>query len=182
MASAKATLEIEPVHGIEARIHLVRGQKIMFAADLAELYQVPVKALNQAVKRNVARFPEDFMFQLTWDEAEMFDAGSRSQTVTLNRGENLKYLPFAFTEHGIAMLASVLRSERAAQVNILIVRAFVKLREMLATHKELAERIETLERRYSSHDQEIQAIFEAIKKLLEPPAAPVHRRRIGFAN
>jgi len=156
----------------------------MLDRDLAKLYGVTTKVLNQAVKRNIKRFPEDFMFQLSWKEAESL----RSQFVTLNkpgseaskRGKHIKYLPYAFTEHGVAMLSSVLNSERAIQVNILIMRAFTKLREILLTHKELAEKMEALEKKYSEHDQTIKEIFQAIKQLLEPPPLK-EKRTIGFS-
>ena len=161
---------------IERRIHLARGCKIMLDADLAALYQVPTKALNQAVKRNLDRFPEDFMFQLTRDEA----AALRSQIVTLDkgRGRHVKYEPLAVTEQGVAMLSSVLKSQRAAQVNVAIMRAFVRLREVMATHKDLARKIETLEHKYADHDKEIQVIFRAIKRLLEPPVR--RKAKFGF--
>lgn len=160
---------------IATRIIELREKKVMLDQDLAKLYGVQAKVLNQAVKRNIKRFPGDFMFQLSWKEAE----SSRSQIVTLKQGGNIKYLPYAFTEHGIAMLSSVLNSERAIQVNILIMRAFTKLREILLTHKELAVKIEALENKYTEHDQTIREIFEAIKKLLELP--PVNQKPpIGF--
>jgi phage regulator Rha-like protein len=147
----------------------------MLDRDLAKLYGVKVKALNQAVKRNLKRFPEDFMYRLTWQEA----ADSRSQFVTLKQGQNIKYLPYVFTQEGVAMLSSVLKSERAIQVNIMIMRAFIKLRELLLTHKDLAVKLEALEKKYAEHDEKIQAIFNAIKQLLEPlPERP--KPRIGF--
>ncbi|MCX5701589.1 MAG: ORF6N domain-containing protein [Candidatus Omnitrophica bacterium] len=162
----------------------LRGRKVMLDRDLAKLYGVAAKVLNQAVKRNIKRFPSDFMFQLSWEEIESSRShfatlNSRSQFVTLKQGLNIKYLPYAFTEQGVAMLSSVLNSERAIQVNILIMRAFTKLREILFTHKELAEKIDNLEKKYAAHDETIKAIFEAIKKLLEPsPEEP--KKRIGF--
>jgi len=171
------------VEVIATRILELRGKKVILDRDLAKLYGVPAKALNQAVKRNIKRFPDDFMFQLSWEEVESL----RSQFVTLKttkpevpkRGKHIKYLPHAFTEHGVAMLSSVLNSERAIQVNILIMRAFTKLREILLTHKELAAKIEALEKKYVEHDETIREIFEAIKRLLEPP--PVKERKIiGF--
>jgi phage regulator Rha-like protein len=134
----------EAVPLIENRILLVRGQKVMLDTELAELYGVPTGRLNEAVKRNRVRFPEDFMFQLTRQEARELEA-LRSQNATLKRGQRRKYAPFVFTEHGIAMLSSVLNSERAIVVNIAIVRTFVRLRQMLATHEELAQRLELLE-------------------------------------
>ena len=150
----------------------------MLSTYLAKLYCVEVRTLIQAVKRNRERFPEDFMFQLTKEELE----SSRSQIVILNdikRGENIKYLPYAFTEQGVAMLSSVLRSKRAAQVNIAIMRAFVRLREVLSTHKELAHKLAELEHKTEKHDTEIQAIFEAIRQLMAPPPEK-SKRRIGF--
>jgi hypothetical protein len=165
-----------PVELIERRIYFIRGQKVMLDSDLAELYQVPTFRLNEAVKRNLDRFPKDFMFQLSKDELTNW----RSQIAMSNPGVKmgLRRPPYAFTEQGVAMLSSVLNSDRAIQVNIAIMRAFVKLREIMATHKDLAHKIEALERKYGEHDQEIQVIFKAIKKLLEPPTKPT--RRIGF--
>jgi hypothetical protein len=163
---------------IERRIHLIRGQKVMLDSDLAALYQVETRALNQAVKRNQARFPEDFMFQLTKEEFDNW----KSQIVISNPSAkmSLRQPPYAFTELGVAMLSSVLNSDRAIVVNIAIIRAFVKLREVMATHKDLAHKVEALER---MHNEEIQVIFKAIfnviKQLLEPlPQRP--RRRTGF--
>jgi hypothetical protein len=154
------------------KIFEIRGKKVMLDRDLAQLYGVPVKVFNQAVKRNIKRFPEDFMYQLTWQEAVNLrslpvTSGSRSQIVTLKQGQNIKYLPYVFTEQGVAMLSSVLNSERAIQVNIMIMRAFVALKELLLTHKDLAEKIEELEKKYSSHDKKIKVVFEAIKQLVE---------------
>jgi hypothetical protein len=167
-----------PAELIERRIYFLRGRKVLLDSDLAALYQVPTKALNQAVKRNLDRFPEDFMFQLNKDEFQHW----RSQTVTSNPAAkmSLRKSPFAFTEQGVAMLSSVLKSKRAVQVNIVIMRAFVKLREVMATHKDLANKIEALERKYRAHDEELQVVFKTIKKLLEPP--PARRRPIGFGK
>lgn len=164
-----------PVELIERRIYLIRDHKVMLDRDLAELYQVRTIALRQQVKRNAKRFPPDFMFQLTTEEAEALV----SQNVIPSRRSFGGSLPFAFTEQGVAMLSSVLKSERALEVNVAIMRAFVKLREVMATHKELAQKIEALERKYKHHDDEIRVVFEAIKKLLEPRPAP-GKRRIGF--
>lgn len=164
-----------PVELIERRIRLIRGHKVMLDRCLAELYQVRAIALRQQVKRNAKRFPPDFMFQLTAQEAEALV----SQNVIPSRRSFGGSLPFAFTEQGVAMLSSVLKSERAIEVNVAIMRAFVKLREVMATHKELALKIEALERKYKYHDDEIRVIFEAIKKLLEPQPTP-GKRRIGF--
>lgn len=148
----------------------------MLDVDLAVLYAVTVKALNQAVRRNLSRFPEDFMFQLSWAEAER----SRSQIVTLKtvpaRGANIKYRPYAFTEQGVAMLSSVLRSETAVQVNVEIMRTFVRLRGLIAQSNELARRLDDLESRY---DRQFKVVFDAIRQLMSPPpTAP--KRRIGF--
>lgn len=149
----------------------------MLDRDLADLYGVETRTLVQAVKRNLDRFPDDFLFQLDWDEVEQL---SRSQIVILKRGHNIKFRPYAFTEQGVAMLSSVLRSKRAAQVNIAIMRAFVRLREILASHKDLAHRLDELEKKVGHQDEKIQAVFEAIRQLMTPPPA-AKRRRIGFA-
>lgn len=170
------------VEVIATRILGIRGKKVMLDRDLAKLYGVAAKVLNQVVKRNIRRFPSDFMFQLSWEETESL----RSQIVTLDnttteiskRGKHIKYLPYVFTEQGVAMLSSVLNSERAIEVNILIMRAFTKLREILLTHKELAAKIDALEKKYAEHDQTIKGIFEAIKQLLEPPVK--EKKIIGF--
>jgi len=171
---------IIPVERIERLIFLIRGQKVMLDRDLATLYEVPTKVLNQAVKRNRERFPEDFMLQLTHQEAkswwiEVMDARLRSQIVTLKRGQHMKYHPYAFTEHGILMLSSVLNSERAIQVNIAIMRAFVRLRKILASNAELARKLEALEKRY---DAQFKVVFDAIRQLVTQPEAP--RKKIGF--
>lgn len=160
---------------IATRIIEIRGKKVMLDRDLARLYGVPVKVLNQAVKRNIRRFPADFMFQLTKTE--------KDKVVTIcDHLRALKFsyqFPYAFTEQGVAMLSSVLNSERAIQVNILIMRAFTKLKEILLTHKELSAKIDVLERKYAEHDQTIKEIFAAIKRLLEPPPAKP-KPQIGF--
>ncbi len=165
-----------PIEQIERKILLIRSHKVMLDSDLAWLYGVETRSLNQAVRRNQDRFPVDFMFQLTTDEAEAV----RSQFVILKmgRGKHRKYLPYAFTEQGVAMLSSVLRSSRAVQVNIAIMRAFVKLREMVAAHKELAGKLAELERKVASHDTHIQSLFDAIRRLMEP--AKPKPGRIGF--
>ncbi len=166
--------EIVPVETIERWIVLLRGQKVLLDADLAELYGVTTKALNQAVKRNRSRFPKDFMFRLTQTEAKELN---RSQTVTgSQKHRDPRYPPFAFTEQGVAMLSSVLRSERAVQVNIIIMRTFVRLREILATHKDLARKIDELEKKC---DAQFQVVFDAIRQLMTPPQA-TKKRRIGF--
>ena len=162
-----------PVDRIEKAILLIRGQKVMLDADLAALYGVETRVLVQAVKRNIERFPEDFMFQLSKEEADFL----RSQIVTLKkgRGQYSKYLPYAFTEQGVAMLSSVLRSQRTIQVNIEIMRAFIRLRRMLASHVELARKLDALEKKY---DAQFKQVFEAIRQLMTPPEPK--RRPIGF--
>lgn len=165
-----------PVELIAAKIFEIRGKKVMLDKDLAVLYGVPTKRLNEQVRRNIRRFPEDFMFQLSWEELD-----SRSQFATMKRGKNIKYLPCVFTEQGVAMLSSVLNSERAIQVNILIMRAFTRLKELLLTHKELALKIEKLESKYVEHDDKIQAIFDAIKQLLQPQLVE-DKKVIGFGK
>ena len=166
------TDSIVPAELIERKIYLIRNKKVMLDSDLAELYDVETKVLNQAVKRNIARFPEDFMFQLNKEEALEL---SRSQIVTLKRGQNIKYLPHVFTENGVAMLSSVLNSERAIQVNIQIMRTFTKIREMLSSHKDLRHKIEEMEKKY---DSQFKIVFNAIKELMTPPEKQV--RKIGF--
>lgn len=155
------------------KIYLIRNQKVMLDSDLAELYDVTTGNLNKAVKRNVNRFPEDFMFQLTKEEFEnlIFQNGTSSW------GGRRK-LPFVFTEQGVAMLSSVLNSERAIEVNIRIIRIFTKLREMLLTQKDILLKLEQIEKKITGHDEDIQMIFSALKQLLNPPAEP--RRKIGF--
>ncbi|MBI2313471.1 MAG: ORF6N domain-containing protein [Betaproteobacteria bacterium] len=161
---------------IARRILFIRGQRVMLDADLAELYGVPTKRFNEQVRRNIARFPEDFMFQLTIEE----HAALRSQIATLKtgRGQHRKYLPHAFTEHGAIMAAAVLNSPRAVEVSVFVVRAFVQLREMLATHKELAAKLEELERKVSSHGQAIADLINAIRQLMRAPESS--GRSIGF--
>ena len=182
---------IMPIGQIERAILLVRGEKVILDADLAALYGVQVRALNQAVKRNRERFPEDFMFQLTSAEArdsrsqfvilngESTGKASRSQSVTLKRGGNIKYAPYVFTEHGAIMAAAVLNSPRAVQVSVYVVRAFVRLRQMLSQNKALAGKLADLERKVGDHDQQIVALIQAIRKLMAPPPEPP-RTRIGF--
>jgi len=160
---------------VAAKILEIRGKKVMLDRDLAKMYGVPVRSLNQAVKRNLRRFPGDFMYQLTKQEV----INLKSQIVTSSWG-GVRKLPFVFTEQGVAMLSGVLNSERAIEVNIMIMRAFTKLRELLLTHKDLAIKLKALERKYASHDQKIKLIFEAIKRLLEPPDKIKTRPRIGF--
>jgi hypothetical protein len=160
-----------PSERIERRIYLIRGRKVMLSTDLAVLYEVEPRSLVQAVKRNLIRFPPDFMFKLTTKEA----TASRSQIVTLKRGHNVKHPPYAFTEEGVAMLASVLRSKKAALVNIEILRVFVKLRHLLASHQDLARKLGGLERKC---DHRFSLVFDVLGKLMAPPEKP--RPRIGF--
>jgi hypothetical protein len=164
-----------PAELVERKIHLIRGQKVMLDRDLADLYQVLTKNLNRAVSRNRDRFPGDFMFQLTPDEAESL----RFQSGTSNAGRGgRRYLPYAFTEHGVAMLSSVLNSKRAVQMNIVIIRAFVRLREILASNRELARRLDQVEDSLKRHGSVIGVVVDEIKKLKQSPATT--KRRIGF--
>ena len=157
---------------IQRKIYFLRGKKIMLDSDLAILYGVPTEVLNQAVKRNKRRFPGGFVFQLSQQEV----ADLRSQFVISKKGRGgRRYAPYAFTEHGVAMLSSVLKSERAIQVNIRIIEAFIKLREMLMSYKDLREKIAAMEKRY---DGQFVVVFKAIKQLLEP--SPKSKKRIGF--
>lgn len=160
--------------GIESRIYLLRGQKVMFDADLAELYGVTTGNLNKAVQRNRDRFPDDFMFQLTKPEVDalIFQIG-----ISKGRGGR-RFFPYAFTQEGIAMLSGVLRSERAIAVNIEIMRAFVRLRNFLTSQGELSRKLSRLQRKVGSHDEEIQAIFQVLKRLMTAPRK--RRREIGF--
>lgn len=164
---------IIPIERIEQRILYLRGQKVLLDRDLAVLYGVETRVLNQAVKRNADRFPKDFVFTLSREEI-----GKISQIVTSFSGLKFSKQVTAFTEQGVAMLSSVLNSERAVKVNIAIMRAFVKLREMLDTNRELARRFAELEKRVGKHDEKIDAILEAIRQLMAPPEKP--RREIGF--
>lgn len=155
---------------IESRIHLVRGMKVMLDSDLAELYEVETRILNQSIQRNRIRFPDDFMFQLTADEAELL----RSQIVISNKGRGgRRYLPFVFTENGVAMLSSVLNSDRAILVNIQIMRAFTRIRNLVADNADLRKAIQQIERRLNTHDQQIQVAFAALKGLLQAKAPEV---------
>lgn len=164
---------VVPVERIEKTILVLRGVKVMLDSDLSKLYGVQTRVLNQAVRRNKSRFPADFMFQLNQKEA----IALRSQFVILKsgRGQHRKYRPYAFTEQGVAMLSSVLNSDRAVHVNIEIMRAFVRLREMIASNKDFTRRLDELEKKY---DRQFKIVFDAIRELMTPPATP--RRRIGF--
>lgn len=159
-----------PIEVVERKILLIRGQKVILDVDLAELYGVTTKVFNQAVKRNTDRFPKDFMFQLTSGEA----LSMRSQFVTASK-RNIRYRPHAFTEHGIIMAASILNSQRAIDASVFVVRAFIKLREMIASHKDLARKLNDLEKKY---DGQFQVVFEAIRQILEVEEKP--KKKIGF--
>jgi hypothetical protein len=169
IATSKAAI---PPELIERRIFLIRGQKVMLDADLAELYEVPTKSLNLGVKRNQSRFPKDSMFRLPREEAEALRF--RFETSKQGRGGR-RYLPYAFTEQGVAMLSSVLRSERTVQVNIAIMRAFVRLRAILSSHEELARKLDEMEKKY---DTQFKVVFDAIRQMMAP--AEKGRPRIGF--
>ena len=159
---------------VEHKILLIRGQRVMLDVDLALLYGIPTKALNQAVKRNEGRFPLDFMFQLTREE--------KTEVVTIcDHLRNIRFastLPYAFTEHGAIMLASALNSPRAVEMSVYVVRAFVRFRHVLARHRGLMEKLMELEKRVETHDQKIRGLFDAIREYMAPPRAP--QRRIGF--
>jgi len=170
------THSLIPAERIEECILLVRGQKVMLDRDLAALYGVKPIALRQQVKRNIDRFPSDFMFQLSDEEAELLV----SQNVIPSRRSLGGFLPYVFTQEGVAMLSSVLRSRRAVHVNIEIMRVFVRLRRILASHKALARRLDQLESKYAAHDEQLAAVFEAIRRLMEPPPEPEKKGRIGF--
>ena len=165
--------EILPIERVENRIFLIRGQKVMLDFHLADLYGVETGQLKRQVKRNNKRFPEDFMFLLSKEEDDIL----RCQIGISNRGGR-RYLPYAFTEQGVAMLSSVLKSERAIDVNILIMRAFIKIKQALATHKEVSRKLYELEQRLDKHDTQIFAILDAIRKMVEPEARPA--KKIGF--
>ncbi len=184
---------------IHGRIVLVRGQKVMLDRDLAELYGVEVKRLKEQVRRNMQRFPEDFMFELSLDEDRSLrsqfatlkpgsggesigpEGVSRSQIVTLKQGEHGKYAPFAFTEHGILMLANVLRSERAIAVSIHIIRVFARMREAISSQQEVLRKIDRLEEKVIGHDADLQEVFRSLKQLLSPTPGGA-RTRIGYKH
>ena len=184
-------MKLTEIEKIENKIYFIRGHKVMTDSDLAEIYQVETRVLNQAVKRNIERFPEDFMFQLNEREFETLrsqfvrnstntDVNSSQIVMSSRKHRGAKYLPYVFTEHGAVMLASMLNSSVAVQASIQVVRAFVKLREIISTHKELAAKFELLENKFDKHDKEIQVLFQAIRKLMKPPNPP--RKKIGFKN
>ncbi len=164
---------IVPIEVIEQKILLINGQKMMLDTDLAALYGVTTKRLNEQVRRNLKRFPRDFMYQLSQEEFESLR--SHFATIKTGRGKHRKYLPYAFTEQGIAMLSSVLNSDRAIEVNIQIMRTFVKLREMMSSHKDLTKKLNELEKKY---DGQFQIVFEAIRQIIEVEDKP--KRKIGY--
>jgi len=168
-----------PLERIASFILVVRGHKVLLDADLATLYGVTTKRLNEQVRRNRERFPEDFVFQLAQEEYEAL----RSQSATLKpgRGQHRKYLPYVFTEHGAIMAAAVLNTPRAVEMSLYVVRTFVQLREMLASNKELARKLNELERKLGAHDQAIGSILSAIRELMAPPELP-KKRRMGFVQ
>jgi len=164
---------------IVSKIYHIRGKQVMLSQDLAELYQVETKVLNQQVKRNIGKFPERYMFQLNREEYERL----RSQNVTLKRGQHAKYLPYAFTEHGILMLSSILRSERADKVNMLIIDTFVKLRELIFMNKDVIHQLEQVQNKLVKHDDQIMIILEYLKQFEEAKqqqTEQANRKRIGF--
>ena len=168
---------MKPNEVIIDKIYLIRGQKVMLDRDLAELYQVETRRLNEQVRRNLSRFPHDFMFELTKEELENW----MSQIATSNSIKmGLRKPPLCFTEQGVAMLSSVLNSERAIQMNIQIIRIFTKIKEMALTHSDILLKLESLEKQSSKHSQEIQAIFKALKQLVQTPKIDEERVRIGF--
>ncbi len=165
-----------PDEVIMNKIYYIRGQKVMLDRDLAELYEVETKRLKEQVKRNLERFPERYMFELTKEEAEV----SRSQNATLKRGENIKYLPYAFTEHGVLQLSNVLKSERAVAVSLKIIDVFVQLREVLANHTELRLEVEKIKRKLDNQDKNMEVVFRYLDELLEKKENPESRKKIGF--
>jgi hypothetical protein len=166
----------EPDELVMNKIYLIRGQKVMIDQDLAELYNVETKRLKEAVRRNKDRFPKDFMFELT--ASEWLSLRTQFASLKSGRGQQSKYLPFAFTEQGVAMLSGVLNSETAIRVHIKIIRVFGKMREMIMTHKDILLQLEKMEKKLTSHDQDIILIFQYLKQLLNPPQP--ERRKIGF--
>ena len=169
----------QKTEGVEHRIVEARGQKVILDVDLATLYGVETRTLNQAMKRNAERFPPDFAFQLTLEEARYF-VRSRSQSVTLKRGENVKYRPWAFTEHGALMASTIVNSPRAVEMSVYVVRAFVRLRDLVRTHTELAKELAVLERRVTGHDEDLKVVLAGLRALLKPASKP--RKQIGFGN
>jgi hypothetical protein len=167
-----------PAEHIQSRILVLRGVRVVLDRDLATLYSVTTKRLNEQVRRNARKFPEDFMFQLTKDEAGQVLA-SRSQNATLKRGQNVKYLPYAFTEHGAIQAANVLNSDAATEMSVYVVRAFIQLRQLVVNHKALAAKLAELDSRVGAHDEQLAALVVAIRQLTTPTAS-THGRKIGY--
>jgi hypothetical protein len=180
MSSKSIRYSVRAIEELEAAarsIQVVRGQSVILGTDLASVYGVSTKALNQAVRRNMNRFPPDFAFRLSRREvAELLR--SRSQNVTLKRGDNIKYAPLAFTEHGAVMAATILKSDRAAAMSVYVVRAFLRLRAWAVGQAELAQRLSLLDQRVGAHDQDLKTIITTIRQMVAPPEP--RRRRIGF--
>ena len=174
MASKETSVIVE--ENIVSKIYFIRKHKVMLDADLAELYGVETRRLKEQVKRNKERFPERYMFELTREEAE----ASRSQNATLKRGENIKYLPYAFTEHGVMMLSNVLKSKRAIEVSMRIIDVFIMLRETLANHTELRLEIEQIKKKLHNYGKNIELVFQYLDELLEKKENPTPRKQIGY--
>lgn len=174
--AVKHAVEIIPDEVIMNQIYFIRGHKVMLDKDLADLYQVETKRLKEQVKRNMIRFPKHFMFELTKEEAEV----SRSHFATLKRGENIKYLPYAFTEHGVLMLSNVLKSQRAIDVSIKIIDVFVRLREALSSNAELRLAIEQIKRKTDNNTKNIEVVFQYLDELLEKKENPKPRNPIDY--
>ena len=170
--------DLVPAEQIQSHILVIRGLRVMLDADLARLYGVTVGRLNEQVKRNLRRFPDDFMVQLTREETEAVRR-SRSQNAILKRGQNIKHLPYAFTEHGIIQTACVIKSTVAELMGIAVVRAFARLRQLLVNHKALATKLAEFEARIGSHDEQLAALVEVVRQLAMPEG-PTHTRKIGF--
>ena len=183
--------EIIPSEHVQSRILVLRGQRVLLDADLAALYGVTTKRLNEQLKRNARKFPEDFVFQLSAEEAAQLPrlkpqnatskpgGPSRSQNATLKRGQNIKYRPYAFTEHGAIQAANILNSEAATDMSVHVVRAFVRLRQLVVNHKAIAAKLAELDARVGSHDEQLAAVIAAIRQLTTPDS-PTHGRKIGF--
>lgn len=176
MASRKLT---RPDQGIDNLIREIRGQKVILDSDLARVYGVSTKAFNQAVKRNLARFPKDFVFRLSKGEAEAIQS-SRSQTVTLKRGQNVKYRPYSFTEHGALMAANILNSSRAVKMSVYVIRAFVKSRDELAANSAMVKRLAQIDNMLFLHDSALRDLYQKLRPLLASPLEPPPKPRIGF--
>jgi len=168
-----------PGQKIDSLIRQIRGQKVILDSDLARAYGVSTKAFNQAVKRNLARFPEDFIFRLSKEEAAAVQI-SRSQTVTLKRGQNVKYRPYAFTEHGALQAANILNSARAVQMSVFVIQAFVKMRDELAANSAMAKRLAQIDNTLFLHDSALRDLYQKLRPLLAPPLEPPPKPRIGF--